>query len=105
MKRVRVAFIPALFVVLLLCLSSCTAPRYTTYRPAGDTGQQWKVKAEKTISGWVTVTFNGEQVLKGRYPIFGEREVRGSYQGHDVSMILKESLGERGITIWECLVC
>ncbi len=99
----RVGYIPPLFMVLLLCLSSCMAPRYATYKPAGDAGPQWKVKAEMTLGGEVTVTIDDKEVLKGQYPLFGEEEVRGSYQGRDVSMVLRTDR-ERGATTWECLV-
>lgn len=97
----RVAFIPALFVILLLCLFSCSAPRYATYNPPGEA--PWKVTAVKTMSGWVIVTIDEKEVLKGQYPIFGEQEFRATYKGRGVSMVLRKR-HEHKVTIFECLL-
>lgn len=101
----RTAFISTLLVALVLGLSSCTAPRYTTYSPNGNTGPQWRVKAEKDIGDYVTLTINGKKVLGGQGSIFGEKEYKGKYQGHDVSMVLRQwqSTEHQGIE-YECLV-
>jgi hypothetical protein len=98
----RTVCISALFMVLLMCLS-CAAPRYSTYKPT-DGGSEWKVMAEKAANGWVTVTINGEVALKGQYSFFpGEKEAKGSYQGHDIRMVLMKH-DEGRTTIFECLL-
>ncbi len=99
----RTIFAPATAVVLLLFLSSCAAPRYATYKPPGGAVPEWKVKAEKDFGGMVTVTVNDTEVLKGQYPIFGEREVKGKYQGRDITMVLRKS-PEARVTVFECLL-
>jgi hypothetical protein len=92
----------ALALFCALALSSCAAPRYTTYKPPGGAAE-WKVKGERDFGGRVTITINDTEALKGQYPIVGEREVKGSYEGRDIAMILKKSHEGRG-TVWECLL-
>ncbi len=75
---------------------------YTTYKPPGG-APEWKVKAEKEFDGKVTIMINDTQALKGQYAIVGEQEVKGKYEGRDISMILKRS-HEGRVTVYECLL-
>jgi len=92
----------ALALFFALSLASCAAPRYTTYKPPGG-APEWKVKAEKEFGGKVTIMINDTQALKGQYTIGGEQEVKGKYEGRDISMILKRSHEDR-VTVYECLL-
>lgn len=89
-------------LLFALLLSSCTAPRYATYKPPGG-ATEWNVKAEKEVGGKVTITINDKEALKGQYQLVGEQETKGKYDGRDISMILRKSHEGRG-TVWECLL-
>src|SRR5260370_27857548 len=77
-------------LLFALWLASCAAPRYTTYKPPGG-APEWKVKAEKEFGGKVTIMINDTQALKGQYAIVGEQELKGKYEGRDLSIILRRS--------------
>ena len=61
------------------------------------------MKAEKDMGGRITIMINDTQALKGQYPIFGEQEVKGKYEGRDIAMVLRHS-NEGRVTVWECLL-
>ena len=71
----------------------CAATRYESFKPAGTT-ETWTVKGDLSITGWVTITINNEEAIRGQFPVFQSQEFQGEFRGHQLKMALTNELGK-----------